>query len=212
MKQSIFISLFLLALFSCGNDPKKADIGSDLQPQQPELPIREFIKKFKLIQPPFYYLGGNVADTYKSRLFELKQNSNDTLFYSTNTYDLPAYGFGMLADTSNFYSLIIVHTAENNYPVLYTYSKSGKLLGREPLLVRGCGSDCGLNYCSSAAYIDKNLSIYIADTSRYEGMCDSAGNYTTGDSTFIFSRTGSINKNGTIKMNEEQEQRIGGKK
>lgn len=211
MKQSIFISILLLALFSCGNEPKKADIGSDNQPQQPALPIKEFIKKFKLIHPPFYYLGGNVADTYKSKLFELKQNSIDTLFYSER-YDVPVYGFGMLADTSMFYSLILVHTAENNYPVLYTWSKNGTLLGKEPLIVRGCGSDCGLNYCSSAARIDKDLSIYIADTSRYEGMCDSAGNYTTGDSTFIFSKTGSINKNGIIKMNEEQEQRIGGKK
>jgi len=211
MKQSIFISLFLLTLFSCGNEPEKADIGSDNQPQ-PALPISDFIKKFRIIQPPFYYLGGNVTESYKNQLFELKKNSNDTLFYNTNTYDLPAYGLGMLADTSMFYSLIIVHTAENNYPVLYTYSKSGKLLGREPLLVRGCGSDCGLKYCSSAAHIDKNLSIYIADTSRYEGMCDSAGNYIEGDSTFIFSKTGSINKSGIIKMNEEREQRIGGKK
>jgi hypothetical protein len=69
-----------------------------------------------------------------------------------------------------------------------------------------------LRYCSSAAHIDKDLSIYIADTSHYEGMCDSAGNYTTGDSTFIYSKTGSINKSGIIKMSEEQEQRIGGKK
>jgi hypothetical protein len=211
MKQLPFLFL-LFVLFSCGNEPKKTDIGSDNQPQEPVLPIREFIKKFKLIQPPFSYLGGNIEDRYKKQLFELKNNSNDTLFYNTNTYDLPAYGFGMLADTSMFYSLIIVHTAENNYPVLYTYSKSGKLLGREPLLVRGCGSDCGLRYCSSAAHIEKDLSIYIADTSRYEGMCDSAGNYIVGDSTFIYSRTGSINKDGTIKMNEEVEQRIGGKK
>jgi hypothetical protein len=210
MKQ-LPLLLLLLVLFSCGNEPKKADIGSDNQPQEPTLPIREFIKKFKLIQPPFYYLGGNVEDRYKKQLFELKQNSIDTLFY-TERIDVPVYGFGMLADTSNFYSLILVHTAENNYPVLYTWSKSGKLVNQQPLLVRGCGSDCGLNYCSSAARIDKNFSIYIADTSRYEGMCDSAGNYIPGDSTFIFSRTGSIDKNGKVKMNDEIEQRIGGKK
>lgn len=210
MKQLPFLFL-LLVLFSCSDEPKKADIGSDKQPQEPALPIREFIKKFKLIQPPFYYLGGNVEDRYKKQLFELKQNSIDTLFY-TERYDVPVYGFGMLADTSNFYSLILVHTAENNYPVLYTWSKSGELLSQQPLLVRGCGSDCGLNYCSSAARIDKDLTIYIADTSRYEGQCDSAGNYIAGDSTFIFSRTGSIDKSGRVKMNDEIEQRIGRKK
>jgi hypothetical protein len=210
MKQLPFLFL-MLVLFSCGNEPKPVNDAAVIKDEQPSLPIREFIKKFKLIQPPFYYLGGNVEDHYKKQLFELKQNSIDTLFY-TERYDVPVYGFGMLADTSNFYSLILVHTAENNYPVLYTWSKSGKLLSQQPLLVRGCGSDCGLKYCSSAAHIDKDLSIYIADTSRYEGMCDSAGNYIVGDSTFIFSRTGSIDKNGKIKMSEELEQRTGRKK
>jgi hypothetical protein len=211
MKQYILLSFFLFVLFSCGNEPKTANDVAVIKEEQPALPIREFIKKFKLIQPPFYYLGGNLENYYEKQLFELKKNSIDTLFY-TERYDVPVYGFGMLADTSNFYSLILVHTAENNYPVLYTWSKSGKLLSQQQLLVRGCGSDCGLKYCSYAAHIDKDLSIYIADTSRYEGMCDSAGNYIVGDSTFIFSRTGSIDKNGKIKMSEELEQRTGRKK
>jgi hypothetical protein len=96
--------------------------------------------------------------------------------------------------------------------VIYTWSKNGKLLSKEPLLVHGCGSDCGLKYCSFTAHIEKDFSIYIADTSRYEGTCDSSGNYIEGDSTFIYSKTGSINKSGIIKLNEEQEQRIGRKK
>ena len=210
MKQLPLLFL-LLVLFSCGNEPKKAGIGSDNQPQEPALPIREFIKKFKLIPTPFYYFGGNAGNNYESQLFELKNNSIDTLFHPLTNYG-PVYGYGMLADTANFYSLIYFHTADMLYPVLYTYSKSGKLLSEESLIVRGCGSDCGLNYCSSAAHIGKDLSIYIADTSHYEGMCDSAGNYITGDSTFIYSKTGAINKSGIIKMSEEKEQRTGGKK
>ena len=79
-------------------------------------------------------------------------------------------------------------------------------------MVRACGSDCGLKYCSNSARIGKNLSIYLADTAYYEGACDSAGNFAAGDSTFIFSKTGSIDKTGKIKMSEELEQRTAGKK
>lgn len=209
MKQLLF-PFFLFILFSCGNEPKKAEIGSDNQSQQPSLPIREFIKKFKIVQAPFHYQDAQM-ERLQRQLFELKKNSIDTLFCKLPD-DAPVYGYAMLADTSTFYSLIFFHSADILYPVLSTYSKTGKLLSEESLAVRGCGSDCGLRYCSSTANIEKNLSIYIADTSYYEGMCDSAGNYTTGDSTFIYSKTGSIDKSGIIKMSEERELRTGGKK
>lgn len=210
MKQLI-APFVLFVLFSCGSEPKPANDVVVTKEEQPVLPIREFIKKFRIIQPPFYYLGGNVDNNYEKQLFELKKNSIDTLFYN-QPYDVPVYGYGMLADTSNFYSVILFHTADNLYPVLYTYSKAGKLLSEESLVARGCGSDCGLRYCSSTAHIGKDLSIYIADTVYYEGMCDSTGKYTAGDSTFIYSKAGSIDKSGKIKMSEELEQRTAGKK
>jgi hypothetical protein len=211
MKQYILLSFSLFVLLSCGNEPKPAKEAAVVKEEQPALPIREFIKKFKIIQTPFYYLGGYAGINYEKQLFELKKNSIDTLFHNVPN-DAPVYGYAMLADTSKFYSLIFFHAADDLYPVLYTYSKSGQLLSEESLIVRGCGSDCGLKYCSNSARIDKNFSIYLADTVYYEGTCDSAGNYTTGDSTFIYSKTGSIDKSGKIKMSEELEQRTGGKK
>jgi hypothetical protein len=204
---------FLFLLFSCGNEPKTKPANEvvTVKDEQPGLPIKEFIKKFKIIQTPFRYFGGNAGQNYESQLFELKKNSIDTLFHPVPS-DAAAYGFGMLADTSNFYSLIYFHSADALYPVLYTYSKSGKLIGEESLIVRGCGSDCGMSYCSSTAYINKDLSIYMADTLHYEENCDDADNVIPVDSTFIFSKTGSIDKSGKIKMSEEKEQRTATKK
>jgi hypothetical protein len=211
MKQLLF-PFFLFILLSCGNEHKPANEVAVVKEEQSALPIREFIKKFRIIQTPFYYLGGYAGINYEKELFELKKNSIDTLFHNVPD-DAPVYGYAMLADTSKFYPLIFFHAADELYPVLYTYSKSGQLLSEESLIVRGCGSDCGLKYCSSSARIDKNLSIYLADTAYYEGMCDSAGNYSpNSDSTFIYSKTGSIDKTGKIKMSAELEQRTGGKK
>src|SRR5688572_16281951 len=110
MKHLLF-PFFLFTLFSCGNEPKTASEAPAFKNEQPSLPIREFIKKFKIIQLPFYYLGGNNGNNYQSQLFELKKNSIDTLFYK-DPYGLPVYGYGMLADTSDFYSLILFHTAD----------------------------------------------------------------------------------------------------
>lgn len=208
MKQFIFYLFFLLVLFSCANNPQ-SPAGAVVESEQPTLPIRDFIKKFRIIQPPFYYLGWMENDRYLRQSFVLKKNSIDTMFYKLPDDDLPVYGYGMLADTSAFYSLIYFETADDNYPVLVTYSKSGQQIGEQGLVVRGCGSDCGLKYCSYTAQIDKNYSIYLADTLHYEGSCNSADHYTPGDSTFIFSKTGVVEKSGMIKLSEEIEQRIG---
>ena len=200
MKQ-LLASFFLFVLFSCGNEPKPSNDVVVVKEEQPALPIREFIKKFRIIQTPFFYQNAQ-NERLQSQSFELKNNSIDTLFHNVPD-NAPVYGYGMLADTSGFYSLIYLQAADDLYPVLYTYSKTGKLLSEESLIVRGCGSDCGLKYCSSTAFINKDLSIYMADTAYYEGMCDTAGNYSpNSDSTFIYSKTGSVDKSGKIKMSE----------
>lgn len=208
MKHFTLIPVLLFILFSCQNNPKTSASDPVTHNKTPSFPIHDFIKKFRILQPPVYYLGWMENERYLKQSFVLQKNSIDTLFHSLSD-DLPVYGYGMLADTSAFYSLIYFETAEDHYPVLVTYSKSGQQLCEQALVVRGCGSDCGLKYCSYTAHIDKNASIYIADTVRYEGSCDSAGNYTAGDSTFIFSKTGHIDKKGTIKMSEEKAQRTG---
>ena len=80
MKQLIAF-LLLFALFSCGNDPKPTKDVVVVKEKQPALPIREFIKKFRIIQIPFFYQDVQ-NEKLKSQSFELKENSIDTLFHA----------------------------------------------------------------------------------------------------------------------------------
>jgi len=217
MKYYIFPAITLFLFYSCTNSTKPAPVavttpdsaGAIINTKE-ELPIKDFIKKFKVVPFPFYYLGWARNEYYRNQSFKLKKNSTDTLFFKMKE-ESPVYGYALLADTSKFYSMIYFGTGEEIYPILVTYSKSGRQLSQETLLVHGCGSDCGLKYCSYTAQINKDLDIYIADTLKYEGMCDSTDNYKpNSDSTFIFAKRGRVDKSGTITLGEEATQSFKG--
>jgi hypothetical protein len=167
-------------------------------------PINDFIKKFKVVELPFYFNGKN-NDT--SNMFLINKHTSDTLFYKTLDEN-KVYGCGLLPDTANYYTLLYFTQSETLYPILVTYSKDGEMISQTNLLVRGCGSDCGLSYCSSTASISKDLHIYAADTLKYEATCDKLGKFLpNSDSTFIYSKAGSISTTGTITMSEEKIER-----
>jgi hypothetical protein len=198
--------LFILLLSSCNNDNKQKTISTE--ENEKGLPINDYIRKFTVIQLPFYFNGWNGYNIDTSKFFTISQKSIDTLFYKIENDEI-VYGYGLLADTSNYYSLLYFGQADDIYPMLATYSKKGQLISKSNLLVNGCGSDCGLKYCSYSALIKKDFSIYIADTAKYEGICDSLGNYSpNSDSTFINSKTGKIDKSGNIKLEAETRQSI----
>ena len=209
MKLSFFnLLLFILFLSSCNNDNKQKSISTEENEKGQALPINDYIRKFSVIQLPFYFNGWNGYNIDTSKFFAINQKSIDTLFYKLENDEI-VYGYGLLADTSNYYSLLYFGQGDDVYPMLATYSKKGQLISKSNLLVNGCGSDCGLKYCSYSALIKKDFSIYIADTAKYEGMCDSLGNYLpNNDSTFINSKTGKIDKSGNIKLDAETRQRI----
>gem|GEM_PF-1653056 len=208
MKQTISILFSIITLFSSCNNDKKAKTADNGQNAIVEtLPIRNFIKKFQTIQLPFYFKGWNGNNIDKSKLFALDFKTTDSLFFSKQgiqkEIDVTIYGYGLLADTTNFYSLIYFEQGEEIYPIICTYSKQGQLISNQSLLVYGCGSDCGLSYCSYAAKINKDYSIYFADTLKYDYDCDSLGNpIPNTDSTFIHSRIGKIDKSGRVNVGE----------
>ncbi len=195
MKLTLITSIVFIILLAACNTSNTTSI---------KRPINNYIKKFKIIQLPFYFNASNI-DT--SNLFLIDKYNNDTLFYKTLNENI-VYGCGLLADTSNYYSLLYLGQSENLYPILVTYTKYGDLISQTNLLVRGCGSDCGLSYCSYSAKISKDLNIYIADTLKYEAICDKLGKFLpNSDSTFIYSKTGKIDNNGMIIMSEEKIER-----
>ena len=104
MKYCIFLSIFLVALNACNNNSKPAT-KSVVNTAKAEMPINDFIKKFKVVPLPFYYLGWANNKYYKNASFKLNKNSTDTLFYNM-VEDNVVYDYGLLADTSKFYSLI----------------------------------------------------------------------------------------------------------
>jgi hypothetical protein len=196
MKNTIFSLLFLLILFiSCHNDRQ---IGNSDQ----NAPIKEYIKKFSILDLPFFFKGyGNYID--QKKLFKIDVKSVDSLFFKGENDD-ELYGYGLLADTSKFYPIIYFAQGEDMYPILVTYSKTGEFISKETLIVNGCGPDCGLTYCSYTALIKKDLSIYLADTTIYKGICDSIGNFLpNSNSTFVNSKIGLVNPKGKILIEPE---------
>jgi hypothetical protein len=206
MKKTFFSLFTIILLFSSCDNKKKAKTTDSGQNSIVEtLPIRNFIKKFQTIQLPFYFKGWNGNNIDKSKLFALDFKTTDSLFFYKQgiqkEIDAIIYGYGLLADTTNFYSLIYFEQGEEIYPIICTYSKQGQLISYQSLLVYGCGVDCGLAYCSYTAQIDKQFNLYFADTLKYGYLCDTLNNpIPNTDSTFIHSRLGKIDKNGVIQV------------
>ena len=114
------------------------------------------------------------------------------------------YCYGLLSDTTDFYSLIYFVPADSYYPVLATYDKSGKLISQESLLVSGCGSDCGLVYCSSTGVINKDLSLFCADTVKYNFHCDTLGEpVPSSGMTYSIVKKGKVKRDGKIELGKE---------
>jgi hypothetical protein len=197
---SIFISFALLLSTSCNN--KKQNDSLALSPENSRIVLfRDYLKKFKIIQLPFYYKGWADDTLDISKLATLDNHSSDTLFFNIIDNNIKCYG--ILSDTTKYFDMIYFKIGDAPVPILATYSKMGKLLDNQELLCYGCGSDCGLKYCSYTAQINTRLKIYIADTLIYCGMCDTSQNIIPNtDSTFINYKVGEIGMNGKIKIGE----------
>jgi hypothetical protein len=196
MRNSVFL-LALILVYSCNNLTKQ----SEQTVNQESLAFRVFLTKFKSVDLPFIY-----RETYSSNsidiahLPKLDANSSDTLFMKSEFPD-ETYCYGMLSDTTNFYSLIFFFPAETHYPVLATYTKTGKLIDKADLLVNGCGSDAGLMYGSSTSVIREDFTVFCADTLKYDFICDSIGEPLPNSSeTQIGCRIGKVDRKGKIMI------------
>jgi len=199
MMRNFTILLTLIFVCSCNNTKKQT-----MQTIQPESStFKTFLQKFKPIDLPFIY-----RDSYSLTLVDinnlpkLDSNSSDTLFLKSEFPD-ETYCYGILTDTANFYSLIYLFPADALYPVLVTYTKTGKLIDKTYLSVNGCGSDAGLTYCSSTSIINKDLTVFCADTVKYDFICDSVGKEIPNSSEILIdTKKGRLTKNGKIIMGQ----------
>ena len=197
--RNIIILLTLILVCSCNNTKRKT-----MQTTQPEsTAFKTFLQKFKPIDLPFIY-----RETYSStsvdinNLPKLDSNSSDTLFMKSEFPD-ETHCYGILTDTTNFYSLIYFFPADTHYPVLATYTKTGKLIDKTDLLVNGCGSDAGLTYCSSTSIINKDLTVFCADTLKYDFICDSVGEKIPNSGEILIdTKKGRLTRSGKIIMGQ----------
>lgn len=167
-----------------------------------------FLNKFKILSLPLAIRSDGNAGIEVTGLERLNEQSNDTLFAKADYFN-ESYCYGMLPDTTSFYTLIFYHPAAEYYPVVATYSKTGFLISQESLFHGACGSDCGLISCSMTGIISKDFSLHGVDSIYYEYECDStyAPIPNTGE-IIVISKNGKIDKKGVISMSEEKEQRI----
>lgn len=192
--------LLTLVLFSC-----KTDNTENLNTTDQSAGFRIFLTKFKPIELPFVFRYGNFEDSLDfEKMPVVNPNSNDTLYVKEkDRNEIKCYG--MLKDTSDFFSLIYFYPADSFYPVLVTYDKKGNQIDKVSLIVNGCGGDCGLEYCSETGIIYEDRSILCADTVIWKFSCDSLGEpIPDSDSVWVNSKAGRIKDNGKLIMKKEQ--------
>ncbi len=158
-----------------------------------------FFSKFKELALPFRLTltDGSSFETSGS----LDAESNDTIFVKDEF--ISVWGIlGRLKDTSSYYGFIVTYPGDGPVPILFTYDKKLNLISTESLIARGCGANCGIKHCSTTTVIEKNLSIYCADTMHYV-ECDAEYNEIKGsDVKYVEYLNGKIGKDGKIEMAE----------
>lgn len=195
---SLFLGfgILLFYLVSCSNYNKKVEIN---QSEKQEELFLKYISKFKNIELPFFFRGWDKPTLYVNELTQLNKNSIDTIFYPIEYRQNVILRYGKISHSSKFTAIIYFIQTEDIYPIIVTYSKSGKIIDSKSLIVNGCGSDCGQKYCCYTTSIDKDLNILLADTLLYNQKCfdefitDSTLNY-------YYSKKGKISKDGKISI------------
>jgi hypothetical protein len=163
-----------------------------------------FIRKFKIINLPYKFRDTEVNSENFTTLKKVDKNSADTLFVKTD-YPDETYCYGILSDTSIFYTLIYYFPADFYYPVVVTYTKKGEPIDQKSIIANGCGVDCGLTYCSETGIINTDYSIFCTDTLDFKFMCDTLSQPIPNSETLLTNtRTGKITKTGKIIMTEIQ--------
>ena len=166
--------------------------------------FRQFIKKFRQLQLPVTLHYGE----FESMNLPVFDSQNiDTLFIKDN--DTIDKYYGILPDTNNYFGLIILYPAGYDYyPILITFDKIGNKISEEHLLNRGCGFAPGLDYCSSTGVINRDMTIYLADTLKTVKLDSTMKPIDSTREYFCLYINGKINNSGKITMTGEQTKNI----
>jgi hypothetical protein len=185
----VIVSIITVCFCSCSNQPD----GSKLS--EKKVAFKRFLSKFDILRLPMNIKPGRMpVDHYR----KLDSTDNSFTGYKDKTETL--YAFGVLSDTASCFKVIWLEPADDYYPVLATFTKSGRKIKQENIGVGGCGVDCGFQ-CSETIDINKDMSIYSADSVTYND-CDTNGNPNGTVEKYVRYKTGRIQKSGKIKMSK----------
>jgi hypothetical protein len=202
MKNLFLLSAIAGLLISVGctsNPPAKPTSPAD----PTAAAFKQFLKKFDRLSLPLRLRPSD--DLTTDGLPEIDGHTIDTLFIHTPE-DI-CWAYGLLPDTSTVYQLVWLAPADTYQPFLTTFSKTGKKISEAHIGIGGCGADCGFE-CSETVLINKDLSIYAADTVS-TSKCDEQGNIIKGTTRkYVRFTTGNVAADGQIKMTEETEKSL----
>jgi hypothetical protein len=188
-----------LMLHGCSNNTSKqtkagSNVHSKVKSLKTSADFREFLKKFKVLSLPLTIKTLEIVVDSSRKL-----NTKDNIFIKSE-YPNEIYAYGILPDTLNSFKIIWLQPAEEEVPVLTTFTKNGKKINEEYLGVGGCGSDCCFT-CKEFITINHDLSIFSADSIK-SCECDSTGPKENTTKKYIRYKTGKILKSGKIDITD----------
>ena len=172
-----------------------------LKPDHPEA-FQRFVKKFKPVDLPYKYKVTQTAGLKLDGLPRLSSWTEDTLFMRSDFMDdVSCYGY--LRDTSSFFSMIYIFPSTNYYPVLVSYTKAGRLISHDDLIPNDVSMACGMRGYTLACLIDKDRTVYCADTIVWDYFCDRNGKPVPNSScTWVDYRKGKMTDEGKILLSK----------
>jgi hypothetical protein len=209
MKTTPFL-LAVLLLAACHSKPaaenrKAAPLPNNHTPAESAVDpgFRAFIGKFKILQLPLSIIPGSNDSGLASLGGKDTNYLSNYLGEGISMSGYGLYAYGLLADTANSYKVIWLTPMDYDIPVLTTYTKNGKKLNEEILVVGECGSDCCYE-CDQIVTINKDLSIYSADSIK-ECQCDDNGPKLETMRKYVKEKTAKIAADGKFKFTEISE-------
>jgi hypothetical protein len=190
----LFAVVALFFLFCCSSNPKDKLSQDKLRSKY----FREsFLSKFKKLNLPC-----SVEHNPKEYILTgIDENSLDTLIFG----DAGISCYGLLADTTDFYTAIFFAAAAHALPVIVTFDKAGHTISATSIDF-GCWDGGPYDYtCSGGFVINPDMTI----TLNHETVVTKS--YDDRDSTEVFpvkypnSWKGKILMNGTIKIEKRPE-------
>lgn len=198
MKLKILLLIFSsFLLMNCKNEKMKNDKTDNHISKSKD--FETFLKKFEILNLPLVLELSKIQDV--ENITPLSKTDLKFIDIKDINPELDnVYPFGILADTLETFKIIYLYPAESYYPIIATFNKNGKRIGKENLNVGGCGSDCGFT-CNEYVKLYSDLKIYSVDSIQsYE--CDSLGEKENTLRKYTRFKNGSINKNGKIIMSQ----------